>query len=228
MTTGKVFKLPRLTNISPLVSAHNKPASKCTKHVCFDGHTKSEVFKSIKHAFLTHKDKLESDLENIGIESPTVILTGSVVRGGFGCRDFEKIKGEIDPLIQEVWLDVGLEEDLINKVENALLESKSTFEFWTKINQSISSNTDDTKLLMEDIRISVCSDIDIMTVTDTNVGFTKKREADRLISKATKKMDEETKGDMVYLHNFTNTDYAPNDEVISSERGFNKIIRRFY
>lgn len=228
MTTGKLFKLPRLTNISPLVSAHNKPASKCTKHVCFDGHTKSEVFKSIKYAFLTHKDELESDLENIGIKSPTVILTGSVVRGEFGCRDFENVKGELEPLIREVWTDVGISNDLINEVEYVLLNSESTFEFWTNINQSVSKDTDDVKLILEDIRISVCSDIDIMTITDTNVGFTKKREADKLISKTTKKMDKETKGDMVYLHNFTNTDYAPNDEVISSERGFNKIIRRFY
>ena len=223
--------LPRLTDIGPLVSHHNTPATECDKKVCFGGHTKGEVFKSIQTAFINHRDEFKQDLRGEDFPVEEIVISGSVVTGNFGCRDVNKAKDEISELVDLIWRERREMSKTAVEVGNNIARMDSIIDMWEAAQNGFKGE-DNEDILKEDIRTSICSDIDIFVLVPDDLLRDVRQDWRRppitqIKDKHTSAMFNDTKGEMIYIENLESKEFIEED-VIFTEEGFDEIIRRHY
>lgn len=231
------FGLSRLTDIGPLVSHHNTLATECDKRVCFDGHSKEEVFRSIKDAFLSHRDNFKQELIDIDMNIEGIVITGSIVRGNFGCRGINKAKAELEQVINTQWRERFSESAVA--IGDDLLVQNSVEDIW-RISENKLTGLPQGEILKEDVRIAICSDIDIFVIVEGDVSRKKweSRNIQQIRDTFTTKMFNDTLGEMPYIVNISNEERfnkvttliadKSREGAIQSKEGFNEIIRRHY
>lgn len=239
------FGLPRLTDIGPQVSHHNTPASTCDKQFCFEGHTKEEVFKSIRDAYVTNKDEILNKLRDNGIPAEDIVVSGSVVRGNFGCRGKDKIRDEIDEVIRFTYEMGKFPDEAINIIQSSVenqpvskifSHAKRRFEESDTVDEGLDEfEQDNLKLMLDDLVVAICSDVDLFILVPQDAESSARRrwsdvDVQREFDPIFGRMNESIKGRMIFITSMTTVEGEKklDEPTISSREGFNTILRKFY
>lgn len=239
------FGLPRLTDIGPRVSYHNTPPTECDVEFCFDGHTKREVFISIRDAYANNKDKIINTLRDEHIPVEEIVVSGSVVRGQFGCRDMNKVRDEINEVSDDVWEMGGeIPDDAVDVVENGLKTSSTPQELWNFIEPKLTSlkqeindpiERDGIDMMLDDVKVGICSDIDLFVVFPDDASHSatnrwRTPELQRKTDPIYHDMNTTVKGEMVFIASESDESLQSKLDApsISSIEGFNAIIDKYY
>lgn len=198
---------------------HSKPPSDCSKQLCYNGLDKREVIIEVRDAFISHKDSFVRDLENEGVPVDDVVVGGSIVDGDFGCRSIAKIEDEIQEL-KNIWVKDPETEQYVTVVEDIINESESALEIHNKVKQEV-----DNPIVVEDVHIAICSDIDVIVITPRTDKFNKAVGFQSPVEEFEQKMESDIDADMAV---FVNSDKKVKSEVLRTEEDFNEILRRYY
>lgn len=234
------LNLPRLTDIWPMVSHHRTPPSKCDVNLCFNGHTKEEVFRSVRDTYVNNVPRLKQKLEDNGVSVVDIVISGSLVKGDFGCRDPNKIRAEIDELLDGPWRNSEFGEeisDIVNSTDDAML-------MWEQVNQAAERrkegmadyDKEEIDIKVDDTLIAICSDVDMFIVfpdSDTTVNERRYREIDGFkgpLDPIFGDIQDDIKGNMMLITSVSNVSLQnrQNEPTLSSKSEFDKILRRFY
>lgn len=236
------FNLPRFSDLGPLVSYHNTPASNCDRELCFNGLTKEQAIKNIADAFEIYEREAINVVERETNLDFTVVLTGSVVRGDFGCRkekfivdtitDLESRRMEDDETtFRQIVRDVtGKEPELVNQSRGFgfILDRGTTdidaITIYEKAQDELSrdgANIVDT---------TVCSDIDSFVAVEAperRIDDIDMRLFDKLLDNAVIPAERSLEVNMGFEPQ-TVTIESLEEPFVTSSEAFNDVIDRFY
>lgn len=240
------FGLSRLTDIGPQVSYHNNKPSDCSKQLCYNGHTKREVFVSIRDAYAQYKDRIIATLEDNGVPVEELVISGSVVTGDFGCRDKKKIVEEIEELYHDVWgMSAEFPDEVADSIYRIVQNEDKPLVMWRKANKEVEqlkSENDYDRMqgervddMLDDLLVSICSDIDFFVVfPDSTKSQARRRWNSREVQMALDPVLEEMinsiKGRMTPIFSESNETMQENMDAptISSVDDFDRVIDKYY